>query len=100
LGGGFGSPCEWTGVSCADGRIRALNLRGPPPPRHLHLHHRHLLSGRKLRTSPAMKAVREEEELPASEVEERTHRAKEERRRRGGVAARERGGEERTTARR
>jgi len=39
---GSGSPCEWTGVSCADGRVRALNLRGPPsaacgPPRRLPL---------------------------------------------------------------
>ena len=23
-----GSPCAWAGVSCADGRVRALNLSG------------------------------------------------------------------------
>lgn len=40
--GGSGSPYEGTGVSCVDGRVRALNLRGPPsaacgPPRRLPL---------------------------------------------------------------
>lgn len=34
---GSGSPCEWTGVSCADGRVRALNLSGMSLVGRLHL---------------------------------------------------------------